>query len=56
MSRQVAEAVKIRLAGDTAINSKEEYTRRTIPTLEATNTKSSKPDTPPLRGRPGKNP
>ena len=49
MSRQVAEAVKIRLAGDTAINSKEEYTRRTIPTLEATNTKSSKPDTPPQR-------
>ena len=46
LQRQVTEAVKIRLAGNTAINSKEEYNRCTIPALEVSHPKPSTPEPP----------
>ena len=47
MRRQITEAVKIRRAGDSALYSKEEYSRSTIPTLEITKPRPSKPEQAP---------
>ena len=47
LSRQVHEAVRITRSGDTVINSKEEYTRCSIPTLSVSKPQATKLDPAP---------